>query len=314
MVDLVADIGGTHARFALVEPGGIPGEPVVLSCADFAGMAEAAAAALTRLGAAPARAALAVAGPVTGGRVAMTNLDWAFSRRALRAELGLQRLVVVNDFEATAWSLPALGGDDVERIGPELAAVQGAARAVLGPGTGLGQSGLIPGPGGPAAIAGEGGHVDFAPQDADQFEVRRLLLRRRGHVALEDVLSGPGLVALYRALGELGRLATPLDDPALVAAAGAAEPAGAARAMFARILGQAAGNLALTLGALGGVYIAGGVVPALGPRFDRAAFREGFEAKGRFAPYLRRIPTWLIRHPAPALLGLARLLDGTGDR
>ncbi len=322
MADLVADIGGTNARFALVEPdpesGPAPGEPVALPCADFAGIAEACAAAIARLGAAPRRAALAVAGPVAvpgaGDRVTMTNLDWSFSIRKLCRGLGLERLLVVNDFQAIAWSLPALGGGDVEPIGPALAAVEGAACAVLGPGTGLGQSGLIPGPDGAAAIAGEGGHVDFAPQDDDQAEIRGLLLGRRDHVALEDILSGPGLVALYKALGALRGLDAPLDDPAAIAAAGAAEPAGEACAMFARILGQAAGNLALILGAQGGVYIAGGVVPALGARFDHAAFRQGFEAKGRFAPYLRPIPTWLIRHPTPALIGLARLLHGAGDK
>ncbi|MCG8695311.1 MAG: glucokinase [Minwuiales bacterium] len=309
MTYLVGDIGGTNARFALAEPGRDPGDAVVLRCADHENLAAAVRAGLDRLGARPATAALAIAGPVHADRVAMTNLDWTFSKSALQKELGLKRLAVVNDFEAVAWALPKLGEMELVPLGPPATAESGLARAVLGPGTGLGQSGLIPGPGGWAAIAGEGGHTDFAPQDDRQAAVWRRLKEDFDHVSLECVLSGPGLVNLYRALASLDGMAAALDDPADIGAAGAPPPAGEAVALFSRILGATAGNLALSLGALGGVYIAGGIVPALGDRFDQTGFRRAFEAKGRFQTYLRAVPTFLITAPTPALTGLAHLLD-----
>ena len=309
MTCLVGDIGGTNARFALAEPGGRPGEAIVLRCDDYEDLAAAVRAGLDRLGAQPASAALAIAGPVHADRVAMTNLNWTFSKSALRAELGLRHLAVVNDFEAIAWALPKLAKTELAPLGPPATAAPGLARAVLGPGTGLGQSGLIPGPGGWAAIAGEGGHIDFAPQNVRQAAVWRRLEDDFDHVSLESVLSGPGLVNLYRALASLEGVPATLDGPADIGAAGAPPPAGEAVAMFSEILGAAAGNLALSLGALGGVYIAGGIVPALADRFDRTAFRRAFEAKGRFQSYLRAVPTYLITAPTPALTGLAHLLD-----
>ncbi len=309
MTHLVGDIGGTNARFALAEPGKRPAAATVLRCADYEDLAAAVRAGLERLSAKPDKAALAIAGPAHSDQVAMTNLDWTFSKSALQAELGLQRLAIVNDFEAIAWALPKLSDADFAPLGPPVAAKPGLALAVLGPGTGLGQSGLIPGPGGWAAIAGEGGHTDFAPQDDRQAAVWRHLKNEFNHVSLENILSGPGLINLYSALAAIECLPATLDDPADIGAEGAPPPAGAAIKMFSRVLGAAAGNLALSLGALGGVYIAGGIVPALGDRFDQTGFRRAFEAKGRFEAYLRAVPTFLITAPTPALTGLAHLLD-----
>lgn len=315
---LVADIGGTHARFALQVPGARPGAPVILEVADYADIESATAEALRRL--APERppeaAAFAVAAPVTGDAVAMTNHPWRFSRERFARRFGLELFEVVNDFAAIAIALPRLARDERRRLGaasPE----EGAPRATLaaiGPGTGLGTAGLVPAGGGWAVVAGEGGHVDFAPGTARERLVYDHIAARHAHVSLERVLSGPGLVAIYRALAEAeggageDLPATPSEIAAR--ARGGADPTAAeAAALFSAALGAAAGNLALTLGARGGVYVAGGVVPGLGAAFDEAAFRRRFEAKGRFGAYLAQIPTYLIVARWPALIGLAALLD-----
>jgi len=315
---LVADIGGTHARFALQEPGARAGEPVVLKVADYADIESATAEALRRL--APARppeaAAFAVAAPVTGDAIAMTNHPWRFSRERFAQRFGLGLFEVVNDFAAIAIALPRLGREEKRRLGAD-APEEGAPRATLaaiGPGTGLGTAGLVPAGGGWAVVAGEGGHVDFAPGTARERLVYDHIAARHSHVSLERVLSGPGLVAIYRALAEAdGRGEEDLPEtPSEIAARaqrGADQTAVEAAALFSAALGAAAGNLALTLGARGGVYVAGGVVPGLGAAFDEGAFRRRFEAKGRFGDYLARIPTHLIVARWPALLGLAALLD-----
>ena len=172
-----------------------------------------------------------------------------------------------------------------------------------------GMSGLIPGPGGWAAVSGEGGHVAFAPTDDQQIAVLRRLRGKFGRVSLERVLSGPGLLNLYTALAEIGGLPPTLDTPEAVTAAGAPDPASAAQAMFSTILGTAAGDLALTLGAFGGVYVAGGIIAAMGTCFDSGAFRAAFTDKGRFQKTLIETPTYLITGPNPALVGLSALIN-----
>ena len=311
MTRLVADIGGTNARFALVEPDGRPGQAATLICADYDDIGAVLRAGYDRLGVACRHAAIAVAGAVTVDRVTMVNRGWTFSRSGLAAELDFDRLVVINDFEAVAWALPALSPADLRNLGPALAPVADAPSAVLGPGTGLGQSGLVVGPGGPMAVVGEGGHADFAPQTEAQTDVWRILHRRFGHVSVERVLSGPGLVNLYQALAELDGKPARLTAPAAIAAAAALAPAPAAVDMFIAILGAQAGNLALTLGARGGVFIAGGIAPSLGGRLAGPSFRRAFEDKGRVADYLKAIPTYLITAPMPGLIGLAALLERT---
>ena len=313
MTRMVADIGGTNARFALVGPDGRPGQAATLIAADYDDIGAVLRAGHDRLGVPCRQAAIAVAGAITEDRVTMVNRGWTFSRAGLVAEFDFDRLVVVNDFEAIAWSLPALGAADLRHLGPALAPVAGAPSAVLGPGTGLGQAGLLVGPdspmGGQVAVVGEGGHGDFAPQTERQADVWRILHRRFGHVSVERVLSGPGLVNLYQALAELDGAPAPLTAPAAIAAPNAPLPAPAAVDLFIAILGAAAGNLALTLGARGGVFIAGGIAPTLGDRLAGPSFRRAFEDKGRLADYMKAIPTYLITAPMPGLIGLAALLD-----
>ena len=314
---LLADIGGTNARFALARPGGIPERIETLPVAAHGSLEEAATAYLAAHGggARPVRAALAVAAPVTGDAVALTNHPWRFSQRALAGALGVTSVSVRNDFEALALALPHLQPGDLRPLGGGSGggdAVVHAPRAVLGPGTGLGMAILVWSGGAWTAVAGEGGHVDFGPADDAEVELLRALLREFGHASVERVLCGPGLVTLYAAAAARGGLSAPVDaTPESVAAAanGGEAVAVAAVNAFSALLGAVAGDLALTAGARGGIYVAGGVVGALGTAFDAAGFRRRFEAKGRLAPYLAPIPAWHILHPNPALLGLARTAE-----
>jgi len=312
---LVADIGGTHARVALSDAGGALHGLAELSCADHAGPAEALGAYLAAAGAAPVAACLAVAGPVEGDWFRFTNNDWAFSVEALRARLGLERLVLKNDFEALALALPGLGGADLHPLGMAPGAPTGRhSLAVLGPGTGLGVAALVPHAGGWIAQAGEGGHIGFAPQDDLERDIDRFLRRSVARVTNEDILSGPGLAALYRALGELqGLPAAAGVTPAWVTRrALAGEDAQAAQAVdvFCAVLGAVAGDVALLTGARGGVFIGGGIAPRILPLLERSRFRARFEDKGRQREYMRGIGTAVITAPFPALQGaLAALRD-----
>jgi glucokinase len=311
---LLGDIGGTNARWAW-QPG--PGAPVqdvvVRPCKDNASLYEAAAEYLLASGhARPVWASIGIATPVTGDQVSMTNHPWSFSVAELKRLLGLERCLVINDFTALAMSLAALGANDLRSIGGGQA-VTGAPVALLGPGTGLGVSGLQPIAGGRwSPLSGEGGHVTLAVADDAEAEIVALLRRRFGHVSAERVLSGPGLVNLCDALCALEGVAPQGRTPAdVVRGAVDGTEARSVRAvrLFASFLGNVAGNLALTLGARGGVYIGGGIVPRLGAAFDQTTFRKRFEEKGRFAAYLRPIPTWVITAATPALLGASRSLD-----
>jgi len=311
--DLVADIGGTNARFALVR-GGAPEAIRVLRCADFPTMEAAAEAYLAGLAppVRPRRAALSVAGPVTGDVFSMTNHIWTFSRADAEARLGLERLVLVNDFTAVALSVPRLGPGDRRQVGPG-AAADGHPIGVLGPGSGLGVSGLVPD--GPrwVALAAEGGHVTAPAVTDREAAVLSHLRKRFSHVSAERVVSGMGLQNLYEAVSLLDGDEPAALSPAEISAAGIAGTDAAcaeALAMFCAMLGTVAGNLALTLGSRGGVFIAGGIVPKLGEAFDRSAFRARFVEKGRLRPFLEPIPTFVVTHPFPAFLGLQAVLDG----
>lgn len=310
---LVADIGGTNVRFALIAHAGAAQSALrSLRCADFAGPGEALQAWLADAGASlPTVAAFGIATPITGDEVAMTNHPWRFSVSALRAALGLQRLRVVNDFTALALGLPGLAIDACERIGGG-EAQPGAAIGLLGAGTGLGISGLIPAPGGPVPLQGEGGHVSLPASTPREAQVVAWLAVRHGHVSAERVLSGPGLLSLYAALCDLDRVPAETLTAETVSARGrdgTCPHCVEALSMFCALLGTVAGDLALTLGARGGIYIGGGIVPQLGEFFARSPFRARFEAKGRFQPYLARIPTWVIRSPHVALIGASAALD-----
>lgn len=311
---LLADVGATNARFGVVRDG-VLRESRILPCADFASPGDAAAAFLAGLAPddRPPQGAFAVAGPVLGDEVTMVNRGWTFSIEATRRMLGLERLVVVNDFTAAALSAPRLGDGDKMAVGGGQA-VAGMPVAVLGPGSGLGVSGLLPRPdGGWTALSGEGGHATLAATDDREAAILAVLRDEFGHVSGERVLSGPGLAALYRAVAVVdgapaaaGKTAAEITRDA---PAGTDPSATAAVDAFCGFLGTVAGNLALTLGAAGGVLVAGGIIPRLGARFADTPFRSRFESKGRLRGYMEKIPTAVVTHPLPAFLGLLTALE-----
>ena len=312
---LVADIGGTNARFALLGAGEVPHSIQVLACSDYADLASAVRAYLASVdpGVAIARAAIAVASPVTGDEIAMTNHHWSFKISELKQILGLDRLDVVNDFTAIALAIPELAKTDVTQIGgdrPE----PGWPIAVLGPGTGLGVSGLIPAGARWIPLTTEGGHATLSTADERERAVVAALAREFDHVSVERAVSGPGLVNLYRAIAAIAGAPVTDATPASITNR-ALDRADAhcieALDMFCGMLGSAAGNLVLSLGARGGVYIGGGIVTRLGAAFAASPFRRRFEEKGRFRDYLHPIPAYVITRAEPALLGLKALLDGS---
>lgn len=312
---LLADIGGTNARFALETAPGLISEARVLACAAQATLADAVRQYLSDVGIVDIRhAAIAIANPVDGDAVRMTNHHWAFSIEAMRRELGLETLLVENDFKALAMSLPTLGPDELVAIG-EGSRRAGGVIALVGPGTGLGVAGLVPVLQGGRTrwlpLATEGGHVSFAAMDEREAAVLAFARREFAHVSAERLISGPGLVLIQRAVRALHGAS---EETML-----AAEIAHHARErscaysietaeLFSGLLGSFAGNVALTLGAQGGVYLGGGVIGGLGPAFDRARFRARFVAKGRFEDYLQRIATIEITASQPALRGISALL------
>lgn len=311
---LIGDIGGTRARFAVIDsPDSPPGRFRTLCCDDHASLLEAVHAYLLLEGGvtAPRVAAFGIANPVEGDHVQMTNHDWSFSIEQLRTELGLERLVVLNDFTALALSLPQLQADERRQIGGGRERA-GRPIALLGAGTGLGVSGLVRCGNGYAPLEGEGGHVTLAASTPREAELIAVLAARFGHVSAERALSGPGLVALHDAIRQLAGaapLALEANEISAQAIAASCPWCSEALQVFCAMLGTVAGNLALTLGAFGGVYIGGGIVPKLGDFFDHSDFRRRFEQKGRFSDYLARIPCYVILAEYPALRGAAAALD-----
>lgn len=311
---LVADIGGTHVRFGLATGDRVERE-TELECADYDSPAIAVRAYLKQAGEArPRRAAFAVAGPVLGDRVRMTNHVWSFSIDAVRRELGLERLEVLNDFAALALAVPALGGDDLWELKPG-AADRRSPIAVLGPGTGLGVAALVPlGPSW-TVVTTEGGHADLAASTEREWQIVRHLRERFGHASAERVLSGPGLVNLYQAVSRLAGIGPDSLSAGEVVAGARARSSPAcveALALWSGWLGALAGDLALTFGALGGVYVGGGVLPKLRDVFDLGLFGGRFLDKGRFRDYLRPVPVYAIVRPQAALIGAARALELQG--
>ena len=308
---LIADIGGTNARFALADSDQRISAERVLRCADYSDLVQAAAAYLHDMpGPRPRRAAVAVATPVTGDWIQFTNSPWSFSTEAVRRALGLERLLILNDFTALARALPLLEPDERRAVGGGIAVAE-APIGLIGPGTGLGVSGLVWSGSHWIPLQTEGGHVTFSACDEREWAIRQILRRRFGHVSPERLLAGPGWVEVYTALAELeGWKAEDLTPGEITrrALAGTCPHCLEVQELFCAALGTAAGNLAITLGARGGVYIGGGIVPRLGDFFDRSAFRARFEAKGRFSDYLAAIPTWVITAAHPALRGAAAAL------
>ncbi len=332
---ILADIGGTNARFGWLDATGVVEHVTTLRAADHAGPAEAAGAYLQQmaglLGAAyrpPQAGAFAVATAISGDRVSFTNnKGWAFSRSATCRDLGLRELLILNDFEALALSLPRLRPDQLRGWGAGAGAdtAEGVsladpsarqALAVIGPGTGLGVAGIVPTRHGWVAIPGEGGHASLSAADDFEAELLRQVRRVYPHVSAERLLSGIGLPVLHAGVAAvLGQVAPALTAEAVVERGMAGADAVCARSLdaFCALLGSFAGNVALTMGARGGVYIGGGIVPRLGDRFFASDFRQRFEAKGRFQAYLQAIPTPLITDTLAALSGAALALEQHGN-
>ncbi|WP_046468757.1 glucokinase [Allosalinactinospora lopnorensis] len=308
---LVADIGGTNARFGLVEaPGARPAHVLGRNCADYPGLAAAAEDYLRQVdgGVRPGAACVAIAGPVTGDRIRLTNARWDCSAYGTRDRLGLAHLDVLNDFAALALALPRLGADDVLHLGGPAPGADGP-MAVLGPGTGLGVAGLLPTPVGWTPISGEGGHVDVPAADDRESDIVRLLQGEQGTVSAECLLSGPGLTRLYGALARLRGV--PGGGPAAADICAAQDDPLCAETLevFCGLLGGFAGNVALTMGATGGVFLGGGILPRMRGTLLRSGFRRRFEEKHRMIDYVKDIATSLIVAPTPALLGAAARLE-----
>jgi len=307
---LLADIGGTNARFALLRQAEI-GPVHTLPVADYPRFTDAVTAFLQSQGVEPTGAVLAVAGLVEDGRAVMTNSPWVVDAAELQRALGISAVHVINDFEATAWSLPALKPDDVAAMGGGRA-VPAAPMVVLGPGTGLGLACHVPQAQAPVVLATEGGHVTLAASSTREAAVIEWLRARFGHASAERALSGPGLENLYRAIAALDGAGVPERDATAITQAGVAGTCPVCRAaldMFCALLGTFAGNAALSFGARGGVFIAGGIAPRIVDYLTKSELRARFDAKGRFLNYMQTIPLNVIVHPDYAFIGLKSLIE-----
>lgn len=315
---LLADIGGTNARFALCDEFTVHDERQ-LRCADYPDIEDAVAYYLQSVGERRhvEEAALAIAAPLSSDLVGMTNHSWRFSVSGLRQKLKWRRLMVLNDFTALALAIRHLPEHELRQVGGTKHASE-APIALIGAGTGLGVSGLIhAGSEQWLPLQGEGGHVTLAPGNDREAAVLRQLWRRFDHVSAERALSGPGLVNLYTALCELDGAPVQLHQAADVTERGLNESCPQcteALEMFCGLLGSVAGNLVLTLGATHAVYVGGGIVPRLGEQFTRSTFRRRFESKGRFVEYLRPVPVYVINSAQPAFVGLAHSFSSPGAR
>ena len=316
---LLGDIGGTNVRFALQ---GMPEETIghvkTYALADFGSLEAVILRYLADVGATegctrPRTAYMGIAGPVLGDHIRMINAPWSFSTEAVRQAVGLTSLRFLNDFTALALSLPVLPDADLVQIGGE-PPVRHMAKGLIGAGTGLGVSALLPATDGQwVPMAGEGGHVMLPPSDEAEMRLLQLLWRRYPHVSAERVLSGPGLVLLHEIHAELagkplkeGDAGPSPSDVAERGMSGACPFSEAALHSFCLFMGTIASNLAVTVGAQGGLYIGGGIVPKLGDFFVRSGFRARFDAKGRYSDYMRRIPVFVIHAEQPALVGASR--------
>ncbi|HEY0646706.1 glucokinase [Phenylobacterium sp.] len=313
-VGLVGDVGGTNARLALVDGQGHIRNPRTFPCKDYASLADIVAEYIeTTAGKKrPPRAVLAVAGPVVDGEIEFTNLDWVVSEGDLLAHFEFEAVELINDFAAQALACPLLEGPDLRALGPALPrGSRECPMLALGAGTGFGVAGLARSERGDLPISTEGGHAGFAPADEVEVEILKRLAAKYGRVSIERILSGQGLYDLYTILAELQGQPAPLPDEAAVTTEGmVGDPLAAATIdRFGRILGSVAGDLALTFGARGGVFVSGGIAPRIAEKLATGAFRQRFEDKGRLSDYVHDIPTYLVLHPYPAIVGAARQLE-----
>jgi glucokinase len=311
---LVGDIGGTNARLAVVDSAGRIRNPKTYPAGEYSSLTEVIAEYLeTTVGRQRLQnAVLAVAGPVVDGEIEFTNLDWRISEAELIGAFEFHAVRLVNDFAAQAMAAPVLDADDLRPIGDVTRGADGAPMLVLGAGTGFGVAMLARTDRGDVAIPSEGGHAAFAPYDQVEAVIWENLRKVHGRVSIERLLSGPGLYALYRGLAEVRGVPADLKDEKEVMSAG--QQGGDLLAdetleRFCEIMGSAAGDIALTTGARGGVYVAGGIAPRLADRLASGGFRRRFEDKGRLSDFMHDIPTYLIVHPYAALVGAARLLE-----
>lgn len=307
----VADVGGTNIRLARVTDTGVT-DIKKYQCRDFASIDLAIQAYFTDMPAVQfSDGCIAIACPVLGDQVEMTNHSWAFSQKALKQQLRLKNLRVINDFTAVAHSLPTLSDDQVIQIG-EGTAIEGGNIAVFGPGTGLGVEHITMTPAGWQTLDGEGGHVDFAPVDETDVVIWRHLQNLHGRASAEEVMSGRGLLNIYTALANARGVKVELTDPAQVtdqALTGTCDICEAALTQFCRIMGSFAGNLALNMATTGGVFIGGGIANRFADFIKDSDFRARFEAKGQMKHYVKNIPCFLIAEPDHGLLGAAAYLQ-----
>ena len=297
-VNLVADIGGTNARFALVDSvDGLLHQKKNYCCADFPELIDAVRAYLKDVSHPQlSNGVFSLATSIDSDQLGMTNHDWQFSVAELRQGLGLTSLKIINDFTSLALALPYLSDSECQKIGGGQS-VSKQAMAVLGPGTGLGVSAIIKSDDHWLPVQGEGGHVSYGPMDQSETLVIDYLHREYDHVSAERLVSGPGLLLLYQTIAKLqGRKAGEYNPDEITAMAlqRTCDMAEKAVSMFCAVLGTVAGDLALTVGAKGGVYIGGGIVPKLGNLFGKSDFRRRFENHGRFTRYLEKIPTYVV--------------------
>jgi glucokinase len=311
---LIGDIGGTNARFGLVEAKGArPVHVRTIANASFTSLEKVLGHYLAITGdARPRRACIAVAGPVEPGRFHLTNRpEWDTDLGSVARAHALSVLTVINDFEALAESVPLLEPHELRAVGGDRPASAGAPRAVIGPGTGLGIGMAVKTTAGWMAVPGEGGHMELANPDPLASEAIAWLRKQDGRASGERFLSGPGIVRLHLALGEVQGQPRESISSALLserAIAGETE-ASQTVAMFFTLLASLAGDVALLFGARGGVFLGGGVTERLAGLLDHRRFREAFENKGRLKPYLAAIPVFLICAEMPALRGCAAHLE-----
>lgn len=309
---LLADIGGTFARFAAANGAGI-GTVWTTSVSSQFNVLEAIEAFLkaTGVGRRFDGALIAAAGPVEGGRCQLTNSSWVIDEAEIGLRFGIPWIRLVNDLEALAAGLPGLAQRHVRSVGPG-ASIPGAPMAVVAPGTGLGLACVTGGPAGRCVVAGEGGHATLSAIDEESERVISFLRHRFGHASAERALSGNGLVNIHDAIvawdGARPETRTP-SDITKSALDGSSPTCLRAVEMFCALLGVFAGNAALTFGARGGLFIGGGIVPRFGDHFVRSRFRQTFVAKGRMEGYLEHVPTRLILHPNPTFLGLLHIAE-----
>lgn len=313
---LVADIGGTHARFALADPVQGVGEPVVLKCANYTSILEAIEHGRTFVGGEAAqRACFGVASPVTGDAIDLTNNPWSFSARSLRQALALERLFIVNDFAAQSMGLPFVAEASLRQIGNGIS-VEQAPKALIGPGTGLGVSCIISSQQPPIVLAGEGGYVTLPVHEDREIAIWQVLRQRFPRVSAERVLCGSGLVELYQVLCVLDGEQQNCDSPQQIVEEAQDNKSRLAREaveIFLALLGDTAGNVALTMGARGGVFLTGSLLESVSSILEQSNFRSRFENKGRGKPFVCDIPTVLVVDRFTALSGCLQIILANQD-